>query len=155
MTRSRFLDRWSRMKNAAEKARQAGEVIPAGAEAQRAAEDMLVGLNPDSDFRAFLNEEVSEAVRQQAMKTLFADPRFNVIDKLDIYIDDYSISDPIPAEMMATLNQARFLFEQEATETVDNAAPQDCEGAAMSSVCDPSESDDTAVVRADSPGEVS
>ena len=44
------------------------------------------------------------------MKTLFADPHFNVMDGLDIYIDDYSLSEPIPEAMLATLNQARGLL---------------------------------------------
>lgn len=98
---SRFLERWSRLKKAAESASTAEGIDP---------EKLLANLGPDSDFTVFLKEEVSEAVRRQAMKTLFADPRFNVMDGLDIYIDDYSVSDPIPPEMMATLNQARTLF---------------------------------------------
>lgn len=97
-----FLARWSRLKKAAETASTAE--IPD-------AEAMLAQLGPDSDFGLFLREEVSEAVRRKAMKTLFADPHFNVMDGLDIYIDDYSISDPIPDEMMATLNHAKTLFE--------------------------------------------
>lgn len=98
----RFLARWSRLKKAAETASTAE--IPD-------AETLLANLGPDSDFGVFLREEVSETVRRQAMKTLFADPHFNVMDGLDIYIDDYSISEPIPAAMMATLNHAKTLFE--------------------------------------------
>lgn len=98
---SRFLERWSRLKKAAESASTADAID---------AEKLLANLGPDSDFTVFLKEEVSEAVRRQAMKTLFADPHFNVMDGLDIYIDDYSISEPIPEAMMATLNQAKTLF---------------------------------------------
>lgn len=98
----RFLARWSRLKKAAETASTAE--IPD-------AEALLANLGPDSDFGVFLREEISETVRRQAMKTLFADPHFNVMDGLDIYIDDYSISEPIPAAMMATLNHAKTLFE--------------------------------------------
>ena len=160
MSSRRFLDRWSRLKHATEKAQQIGEVPPAsGAAAQRAAEEMLVDLGPDSDFRAFLNEEVSEAVRRQAMKTLFADPRFNVIDPLDIYIDDYSISDPIPAEMLATLNQAKFLWEEKTASDDSDVAAQDCTDVERSSECGGSEPSEaarfTAVVTTDSPGEKS
>ena len=97
----RFLSRWSRLKKAAETASTAE--IPD-------AETLLANLTPDSDFGVFLREEISEAVRRKAMKTLFADPHFNVMDGLDIYIEDYNLSEPIPAEMMATLQQARTLF---------------------------------------------
>lgn len=112
---SRFLERWSRLKKAAESASTAETIDP---------EKLLANLGPESDFTVFLKEEVSEVVRRQAMKTLFADPHFNVMDGLDVYIDDYSISDPIPEEMMATLNQARTLFgEPEAPqETVAESA---------------------------------
>ena len=75
------------------------------------AESLLANLTPDSDFGQFLRQEVSEEIRRKALKTLFADPQFNVMDGLDTYIDDYSISEPIPPEMLATLNQAKTLFE--------------------------------------------
>ena len=68
-----------------------------------------------SDFTAFLKEEVSESLRRQALKKLFADPHFNQMDGLDIYIDDYSIADPIPPSMMEKLKHAReWLSETEA-----------------------------------------
>lgn len=98
---SRFLSRWSRLKKAAETASTAE--IPD-------AESLLANLTPDSDFGVFMREEISEAVRRQAMKTLFADPHFNVMDGLDIYIEDYNLSEPIPPEMMATLKQAKNIF---------------------------------------------
>jgi hypothetical protein len=49
------------------------------------------------------------------MKKLFTDPRFNVMDGLDIYIDDYSIADPIPESMLRQMAGAEFLklFEHE------------------------------------------
>jgi len=103
----RFLARWSRLKKAAETASSAE--IPDG-------ETLLANLGPDSDFGQFMRQEISEEIRRKAMKTLFADPHFNVMDGLDIYIDDYSISEPIPDEMMALLNQTRALFENPAEE---------------------------------------
>ena len=50
----------------------------------------------DSDYRAFFHPKVGEDVRRAALKKLFADPRFNVMDGLDVYIDDYSKEAPIP-----------------------------------------------------------
>ena len=111
---SRFLERWSRLKKAAETASTAEGIDP---------EKLLAELGPDSDFTVFLKEEVSEAVRRKAMKTLFADPQFNVMDGLDIYIDDYSISDPIPDEMMATLHQMRSIVEEPQAEAATIEPP--------------------------------
>ena len=103
----RFLARWSRLKKAAETASTV-EVPDA--------ETLLANLGPDSDFGVFLRQEVSEAVRRQAMKTLFADPHFNVMDGLDIYIDDYSLAEPIPEAMLATLQHAREMLATPAAE---------------------------------------
>ncbi|MGD9869503.1 MAG: DUF3306 domain-containing protein, partial [Thauera sp.] len=73
------------------------------------------GLTLASDFTAFLKEEVSEALRRKALQKLFADPHFNRMDGLDIYIDDYSQPDPIPPEAMAKLKSAReWLMANEA-----------------------------------------
>ena len=43
------------------------------------------------------------------MKKLFSDPRYNIMDGLDIYIDDYSKPDPIPPEMLRRLVQSQML----------------------------------------------
>lgn len=101
---SRFLERWSRLKKAADKVAEVETVD---------AETLLENLTPESDFGQFMREEISEEIRRKAMKTLFADPHFNVMDGLDIYIDDYNISEPISEEMMKTLNHARgVLFDE-------------------------------------------
>lgn len=67
------------------------------------------GLTKDSDFTPFMARGVGSDVRNAAMKKLFADPHFNVMDGLDIYIDDYSKSDPIPEAMLRQMNGAKFL----------------------------------------------
>ena len=77
---------------------------PSAVEAQLPA---VEGLTLASDFTGFLKEEVSEALRRKALQKLFADPHFNRMDGLDIYIDDYSLPDPIPPEAMAKLKSAR------------------------------------------------
>jgi hypothetical protein len=92
---------------------------------------LLANLTPDSDFGQFLRQEISEEIRRKAMKTLFADPHFNVMDGLDIYIDDYNISEPIPPEMMATLNQARgLLFDEPAGPPPGPETSADCDNLA-------------------------
>jgi hypothetical protein len=66
-------------------------------------------LDPSSDFKPFMAPGVTTDVRNAAVKKLFADPHFNVMDRLDIYIDDYSQPDPLPAAMLRQMVSARFL----------------------------------------------
>jgi hypothetical protein len=65
------------------------------------------GLTHESDFSAFVSPTVDKDVRRLALKKLFADPHFNVPDRLDMYMDDYNKPDPISATMLAALDHAR------------------------------------------------
>lgn len=66
-------------------------------------------LTPQSDFKPFVASDVSSEVKNAAMKKLFADPHFNVMDGMDIYIDDYSKPDPLPESMLRQMVSAQFL----------------------------------------------
>jgi hypothetical protein len=72
-------------------------------------------LTPESDFSAFTGVNVSPEVSNAAMKKLFTDPHYNVMDGLDIYIDDYSKPDPLPLSMLRQMVSAQFLnlFDEE------------------------------------------
>jgi len=52
---------------------------------------------------------VDPGLKRAALKTLLRDARFNVMDGLDVYIDDYSKPDPIPAEWLGQLKQLERL----------------------------------------------
>ena len=128
-TRKPFLSRWSQRKLAAsrEAARAEGAAVvtaapPAAnavapAPAAPASEAAAVELPPveslsfDSDFTPFLKPKVDEAVKRDALRKLFSDPRFNVMDGLDVYIDDYGKTIPVTPEILAKLNHAKFLFD--------------------------------------------
>jgi hypothetical protein len=69
-------------------------------------------LGPDSDFSAFVSQGVDKAVQRLAMKKLFCDPHFSLMDGLDVYIDDFTKSDPIPAAMLASMQHARSMFSR-------------------------------------------
>ena len=77
-------------------------------------------LTHESDFTGFMGKDVEPGLRNQAMKKLFTDPhyQFEQMDKLDIYLDDYSKPDPIPPEMLRRMYQSKslFLFEDEEKE---------------------------------------
>jgi hypothetical protein len=118
----RFLSRWSRLKQEAktlqtEAAQPLAAATPApvaapaavttaaaAPQAPAAAElPPVESLSIESDFSVFMRPEVDEGMRRAAIKQLFRDPHFNIMDGLDVYIDDYSKSDPIPPEMLARL----------------------------------------------------
>jgi hypothetical protein len=69
----------------------------------------VAGLTPQSDYTRFMRSDVDPEVKNAAMKKLFADPHFNVMDGLDIYIDDYNKPDPLPPSMLRKLASAQFL----------------------------------------------
>jgi len=95
-----FLRRWSRLKreSAVQKpvAQQEPPQLPP-----------LDSLTFESDFKAFMHSKVEEGVKRAALKKLFSDPRFNVMDGLDTYIDDYTKAEPITEELLARLEHAR------------------------------------------------
>jgi len=64
-------------------------------------------LTPDADFSSFVARDVDKAVQRMALKKLFADPHFHVMDGLDMYMDDYNIPSPVSAAMLASLDHAR------------------------------------------------
>lgn len=66
-------------------------------------------LTPEDDFRRFVAPEVPNEVRNAAVKKLFADPHFNVMDGLDVYIDDYSQPSPLSKAELAMMVGAQFL----------------------------------------------
>ena len=78
-------------------------------------------LTPESDFTRFAKPGVAPEVRNAAMKKLFSDPHFNVMDGLDTYIGDYNTPDPMPPEMLRQLASAKFLnlFDEEEKEEKD------------------------------------
>lgn len=124
MSNETFLSRWSRRKaaerrgepeaehepEAASPAEPAPVVAPEASAAEPAPEapppltlEDAAKLTPSDDFAPFVAHGVDEAVKRAALKKLFADPHFNVMDGLDTYIDDYSQPDPIPPEMLREL----------------------------------------------------
>jgi hypothetical protein len=125
-----FLRRWARLKAQPEPAPvdapcppiavpqpalqpvQQSPVAPAGA-AERPAptlEDVAL-LTPESDYAAFVAGGVDPAVRRLALKKLFADPNFAVMDGLDIYISDYTKASPLTDAMLASLKHAPGVLE--------------------------------------------
>jgi hypothetical protein len=117
-----FLKRWSRLK---QEVKEQPPVKPAAAEPALDPEAPPPELPPvekltmDSDFRGFFHPKVDENLRRAALKKLFSDAHFNVMDGLDVYIDDYSKPNPLPAAMLAQLRQAQKILEWAAEKKED------------------------------------
>jgi hypothetical protein len=119
---------------------------PASAESKPAAPTLadVAELTRESDFSRFVAPGVDGDVKNAALKKLFADPHFNVMDGLDIYIDDYSKPDPLPASMLRQMAQAAFLGlvkdEPPAAEAAAPAATPTTAQAPKSAEVEPAES---------------
>ena len=105
-----FLSRWSRRKreSVAQTAGETKVAAAAVAPVTPVAQEPLPpveSLTPESDFLPFMKPEVDDGLKRQALKALFKDPRFNEMDMLDVYVDDYSKPDPLPEGWLAKLRQ--------------------------------------------------
>lgn len=147
MSGETFLSRWSRRKLASKAGpdRPSADAIPAeaGSPSTNAAATAgpvpsietpplppVESLTPESDFTPFMRKDTDGALRQRALKTLFSDPRFNVMDGLDVYIDDYSKPDPLPEGWLEQLNQVARLGEYREPAPVDETQPPESPPAA-------------------------
>jgi hypothetical protein len=71
--------------------------------------DDVAALTRDSNFARFVRPGVQPDVKNAALSKLFTDPHFNVMDRLDTYIDDYGKPDPLPEGMLRQMLQAHVL----------------------------------------------
>lgn len=69
----------------------------------------LDSLTAQSDFSPFMAKDIDPQLRNQAMKKLFTDPHYNVMDRLDIYIDDYSIEKPLSMDIIRQMSISKTL----------------------------------------------
>jgi hypothetical protein len=141
-TPARFLARWSARKRAALRDVQAAPADAAsapvavprdagqGAAVSPSAEppDALPpvdSLTLASDFAPFMQPTVDDSLKRAALRKLFADPHFNVMDGLDVYIDDYSKPDPISPDIVAQLMQGRYIFNPPETRVNEQGVVED------------------------------
>jgi len=119
-----FLSRWSRLKEEAHSEPPA-PAVPSAVDAKTDEAPVVPpvdALTLASDYRPFFHPKIEEGVRRAALKKLFSDPHFNVMDGLDVYIDDYSKSDPLPEAMLAQLEQAKKILAWAKEDTDARAA---------------------------------
>lgn len=83
---------------------------PAPAQVRSPPLDDVATLTADADFSAFVSQGVDKAVQRLAMKKLFSDPHFHVMDGMDVYIDDHNKWERLPVAMLAQLAQVRSVL---------------------------------------------
>ncbi|MCJ7451605.1 MAG: DUF3306 domain-containing protein [Steroidobacteraceae bacterium] len=117
-----FLQRWSRLKSSTRdtgrSAVQPDDTTPPSpaAEGQPAPPPSAEGtgptgitlpdlesLGPDSDYSAFLGPDVDLSLRRAALRKLFRSPKFNVLDGLDDYCDDFTQFAPLAGIVTADM----------------------------------------------------
>jgi hypothetical protein len=110
-------------------------------------------LDRDSDYARFVARDVAPEVKNAALRKLFSDPHFNVMDGLDIYIDDYGKPDPIPPGMLRQLAQSKLLglFDDEDKPQNPNTAAGTPDGPAAPAAAAPAAGAAPPVVPADDP----
>jgi hypothetical protein len=108
------------------------EIAPAQAAEPAPTLADVEGLTPESDYTRFVARDVTPEVKNAALKKLFADPQFNVMDGLDIYIGDYHTPDPLPVGMLRQMVQSKMLglFDDEVEAAVPVAATRPASPAA-------------------------
>lgn len=149
-----FLARWARLKQQSRE-EAASERPDAAVSSDRAAPPPLPPLEKltlESDYSGFFHPKVDENLRRAALKRLFSDPRFNVMDGLDVYIDDYSKPSPIPPEMLAALKQARDILDWAQAQRTDETPDAQTQIAAAQPALQ-SETDASAVPNGPATGE--
>ncbi|NUZ06855.1 DUF3306 domain-containing protein [Piscinibacter koreensis] len=87
----------------------AGAAGPAAAAPPLPTLDDVAALTHASDYSRFVAPGVDSTVRNAAMRKLFSDPHFNVMDGLDTYIEDYGKPDPIAPALVRRMSAARAL----------------------------------------------
>jgi hypothetical protein len=158
------LKRWSQRKRAAARVVPA-DPIPAPATSVAAATDVaesasappaeaaalppVESLTFESDFSAFMQPKVAEDSRRAALRKLFSDPSFNVMDGLDIYVGDYTQADPMPAGMLEKLSAVYAMLDPVQSARKEQADPPTPEPAGEAAPVADSEA--SAVVATDSP----
>jgi hypothetical protein len=117
-----FLERWSRRKLEQAEEKPAPPVANDEANEPPVVLPPVESLTPESDFVPFMNAKVDGETRRAALKKLFADAHYNVPDPFEAYSEDWTVGEPIPMEMLKTLNHAQKLLLDEPEKTAEAAA---------------------------------
>ena len=104
----------------------------------------LEALHDDSDYSGFLSPEVSDKLREVALRKLFHGKAFNIVDGLDDYDDDFITALPLGDIVTADMrHQAEVKLEKEKAALLEESRHA---GAAEECVNDELENDESVAV---------
>ena len=104
----------------------------------------LETLHDDSDYSGFLSPEVSDKLREVALRKLFHGKAFNIVDGLDDYDDDFITALPLGDIVTADMrHQAEVKLEKEKAALLEESRHA---GAAKECVNDELENDESVAV---------
>ena len=104
----------------------------------------LEALHDDSDYSGFLSPEVSDKLREVALRKLFHGKAFNIVDGLDDYDDDFITALPLGDIVTADMrHQAEVKLEKEKAALLEESRHA---GAAEECVNDELENDESVTV---------
>ena len=104
----------------------------------------LETLHDDSDYSGFLSPEVSDKLREVALRKLFHGKAFNIVDGLDDYDDDFITGLPLGDIVTADMrHQAEVKLEKEKAALLEESRHA---GAAEGCVNDELENDESVAV---------
>jgi hypothetical protein len=92
----------------------------------------IESLHEDSEVSMFMQKEISETLRRQALRKLFHLGKFNVIDGLDDYADDYSVFEPLRGvlDIQQQLHKLSKKMDQSKTQATNASNEQTTEATA-------------------------
>jgi hypothetical protein len=120
--------RWSRRKHEAatttaqptdDRVAAPSPACPAKTDADMPSIDLLTA---DSDLSGFLSPGVSESLRREAMRKVFSQSRYNLVDGLDDYAEDYTRFQPLGDLLTAGLRRHRQRIAARVREACDTDA---------------------------------
>ena len=162
--REDFLRRWSRRKAAEEENANKSEPTSASEPVESEPEQQPLKTDADmppvesidesTDMRDFFSPEVSDNLRQAALRKLFHLPKFNIVDGLNDYDDDYTTFAPLGDIITADMRHQMELEKerQAAAKEAEGASEETVEAAETIVQTDKSEADPAEVER-NEPGE--
>lgn len=107
--REAFLSRWSRRKRDTVQStlEPTHPARPESPEAPPPELPTIDSLTHDSDFSGFMHKSVDDKLRRAALRKLFSDPSFNIVDGLDEYNEDFTLLENLAEGAAAGLEHAK------------------------------------------------
>ncbi len=111
-------------------------------------------LNEDSDFTAFLQDGVPDALRRQALHKLWrTNPVLANLDGLNDYDEDYTVAEPLVKALKTVYEAGKGVLDEDETATPEGEVAEAGEAPAAAEASQDRERDSERVAEADRPAQ--